>query len=81
MSIHNSRTLSAATAFIQIKFELLVAFGNLQKCAVTEDKDPEWPSMLREGRLAKALDNAFDSGDEDLGRMCRDTLLELMSIW
>jgi len=82
LNLHNSRASSAVTAFMQIKFELLVSFGNLQTCAaITDDKDLEWPRMLRDGRLAKAVDAAFKGGDEAFDQTCRETLREIINVW
>jgi hypothetical protein len=74
-------TRPSTDASLRIKFELLTSYGTLQAQAAVSDKDPEWTSLLRDGRLGKALDIAFGHADEGSGRIYRESLESLLPMW
>ncbi|KDQ53468.1 hypothetical protein JAAARDRAFT_425004 [Jaapia argillacea MUCL 33604] len=51
---------SKSSLDLQMKFELVMAYGLLYNDAAVGDKDEDWTAMLRDGRLKNGLDVAFD---------------------
>jgi hypothetical protein len=77
MGSGHSRDISA---FLRVKFELLVAFGILQSQAAGDHKDREWLNMIRDGRMTKALSSAFGRDDNGLGSVYRVTLSGIVAL-
>ena len=76
-----SKGLTAARAFIHMKFELIVAFGNLQSSTSSQERDPEWMRILRDGRLDQAMDSAFHHSGDGYGQTCLKALSGIVSLW
>ena len=76
-----SKGSTAARAFIHMKFELIVAFGNLQSSTSPQEKDSEWTRVLRDGRLDQAMNSAFHHGGDGYAQTCLKALSQIVSLW
>ncbi|KAI0051833.1 hypothetical protein FA95DRAFT_1602329 [Auriscalpium vulgare] len=65
-----SPTANAGGAVQVVKYHLLLAYAKLQYCAATEEKSQDWARLLREGDVARAVEEAFvNSTDKESMRM------------
>jgi len=77
----SARDVNATCSLLQMKFELLVAFGHLQSCVGAQEKDSEWLKILRDGRLDQAINSAFRGSKEECDRTWLKALSQIISIW
>jgi len=65
-----------------IKYDLLVTYGIMQHQAPAEDKSQDWVEMLQNGRVAKAVEEAFGGAkDTEPSRALQTILLGMIATW
>ncbi|KAI0062905.1 hypothetical protein BV25DRAFT_1803153 [Artomyces pyxidatus] len=68
-----------------VKSQLLVAYGTLQRQTVVEERSQDWIEMLRDGRVRKAVEEAFGNqsaeGSKHDSHGTGTFLLSLISVW
>ncbi|TFY69615.1 hypothetical protein EVG20_g3075 [Dentipellis fragilis] len=70
----------------EARFELVATYGLLQTQTSQEGRSADWSAMVQDGRLARAIEDAFAHEREHEGngrstQEMKDTLLAMMSIW
>lgn len=76
---HSLALSESSASRYRLKFELLVSYGNYQAQCGGSDKDPDWPNLLRNGAVGKAVDVAFREGD--VGCSYRQSLNGFIPFW
>ncbi|KAJ7647099.1 hypothetical protein FB45DRAFT_892352 [Roridomyces roridus] len=76
-------SISIPVSPLRIKFELLVSYNAFQTDAPAAERDPEWPNLLKNGAIAKALDTTFGcrGGTGGDGTMYRDLLDNILEVY
>jgi hypothetical protein len=64
-----------------IKYDLLVTYGFLQHQASAESKSRDWMEMLQNGRVAKAIEEAFGGLQDQQSSALQNILLGLIATW
>ncbi|KZT26752.1 hypothetical protein NEOLEDRAFT_1062201 [Neolentinus lepideus HHB14362 ss-1] len=72
----NSTKHGAAVEESKVKFYMVLAYGKLQNGVPSEDRDADWPQILQDGTLRKALDDIMASrpGEADMKDLIISTL-------